>query len=490
MTGRTAPMIATVLLTVAPVLTAVPAAAVGPPPIEDRLLPPAGPAASRYPTEQFAACATAPVVVAGPQRDRPELRTAWVRTRGAGQLVAVIDTGVARHRLLPHLVPGGDYVADGDGTADCDGHGTIVAGIIGAAPDPAGGFSGIAPDAAVLAIRQSSIKFRASGHAGGGDGVGDVESLAAAVRAAADQGATVINISSVACLAVADALDDRALGAALAYAVDTRNVVVVAAAGNVGGQGTCPKQNPLPTAAGGPDWGRVEVVASPSWYDDYVLTVGSVDADGAPSDFTLAGPWVDVAAPAEAVISLNPTGEGLVDTMPGYTERQPISGTSYAAPVVSGVAALLRAVAPNPDRPAGHAPHREHGAASRIGLESVGGPRRGGCAGRDARYRRSGTGDTGAPPRAAAHRGHRGRAATVRPDRCRGVRGACGGVGGAEVTTGRRRCPARRWRGRHRVRVRAVAARAAATARRPVPAAVRGLRPPRRHRHRMPRQTR
>lgn len=346
MTCRTAPMIATVLLTAAPVLTAAPAAAVGPPPIEDRLLPPAGPAASRFPTEQFATCATAPVVAAGVRRDRPELRAAWARTRGAGQTVAVIDTGVARHRLLPHLVPGGDYVADGDGTADCDGHGTIVAGIIGAAPDPAGGFSGIAPDAAILAIRQSSTKFRASEHADGGDGVGDVESLAAAVRSAADQGATVINISSVACLAVGDALDDRALGAALAYAVDTRNVVVVAAAGNVGGQGTCPKQNPLPAAAGGPDWDRVEVVASPSWYDDLVLTVGSVDADGAPSDFTLAGPWVDVAAPAEAVISLNPAGEGLTDTMPGHVEPQPISGTSYAAPMVSGVAALLRAVAP------------------------------------------------------------------------------------------------------------------------------------------------
>lgn len=346
MIGRPAPMLAAVLLAVAPVATAAPAIAVGPPPIDSRLLPQPGPAASRYPTEQFETCATAPIAVAGPQQASPDLRSAWTRTRGAGQTVAVIDTGVARHRLLPHLVPGGDYVADGDGTEDCDGHGTIVAGIIGAAPDPAGGFSGIAPDAAVLAIRQSSLKFRAS-DAVGADGVGDVDSLAAAVRAAADQGATVINISSVACLAAADALDDRALGAALAYAVDTRNVAVIAAAGNVGGQGTCPTQNPLPDPAGDPDWDRVDVVASPSWYDDYVLTVGSVDADGAPSDFTLAGPWVDVAAPAEAVLSLNPAGEGLADTMPGSTEPQPISGTSFAAPVVSGVTALLRAVAPN-----------------------------------------------------------------------------------------------------------------------------------------------
>ncbi|MCF6385760.1 type VII secretion-associated serine protease mycosin [Mycobacterium sp. MBM] len=344
-TGRAAPVLAAVALFAAAVTTAAPAPAVGPPPVDVGLLPAPGPAAPGQRTQQFEPCVSAPITKIGPRLQRPDLRAAWTRTRGAGQTVAVIDTGVARHRLLPHLVAGGDFVADGDGTADCDGHGTIVAGIIGAAADPVSGFSGIAPDAAVLAIRQSSMKFRASG-AAGGDGIGDVDSLAAAVRTAADQGATVINISSVACLAVTDALDDRTLGAALAYAVDDRNAVVVAAAGNVGGQGTCPKQNPVPDGAGGPDWDRVDVVASPSWYDDYVLTVGSVDGEGAPSDFTLAGPWVDVAAPAEAVVSLSAVGEGLVDTMPGAAASQPISGTSYAAPMVSGVAALIRAAAP------------------------------------------------------------------------------------------------------------------------------------------------
>lgn len=344
MTGRVGPMLAAVLLFAAPVAAAAPAAAVGPPPVDGRLLPPPGPVAPRQPTEQVATCVNAPISDTGARRGAPDLHAAWVYTRGVGQTVAVIDTGVARHRLLPHLVAGGDFVAEGDGTDDCDGHGTVVAGIIGAAADPDTGFSGIAPDAAVLAIRQSSMKFRAAGGSGG-DGVGDVDSLAAAVRTAADQGATVINISSVACLAATDALDDRTLGAALAYAVDARNVVVVAAAGNVGGQGTCPKQNPLPDGAAGPDWDRVEVVASPSWYDDYVLTVGSVDADGAPSAFTLAGPWVDVAAPGESVVSLSATGAGLVEVMPGAA-AQPMSGTSYAAPMVAGVAALIRAAAP------------------------------------------------------------------------------------------------------------------------------------------------
>ena len=63
---------------------------------------------------------------------------------------------------------------------------------------------------------------------------GDVDTMARAVRTAADLGASVINISSVACIRIGSALDDRALGAALAYAVDTKNAVVVVAAGNSG----------------------------------------------------------------------------------------------------------------------------------------------------------------------------------------------------------------------------------------------------------------
>lgn len=335
-------LIVAAVLATAPLAAPPAAGAVTPPAVDNTFLPAPGPAAPPYPTELFEPCSTSQAAAARGPADRPDLRAAWAVTRGAGQTVAVIDTGVARHRLLPHLVPGGDFVSTGDGTDDCDGHGTIVAGLIGAAPEDATGFTGVAPEATILAIRQSSSRFR---EIGGGDGVGDVETLAAAVRLAADRGATVINISSVACLAAGEALDDRALGAALAYAVDVKNAVVVAAAGNVGGHGSCPKQNPSSGAR--PDWQQLAVIASPCWYDDYVLTVGSVRADGTASDFTAGGPWVDVAAPAEAIVSLSPSGEGLVDQAPDDAAPQPISGTSYAAPLVSGVVALLRSVAPH-----------------------------------------------------------------------------------------------------------------------------------------------
>ena len=63
--------------------------------------------------------------------------------------------------------------------------------------------------------------------------------------------------------------------------------------------------NAARTFAGNPDassdWADVAVVASPAWYDDYVLTVASVGPGGLASPFTLAGPWVDVAAPGAQV---------------------------------------------------------------------------------------------------------------------------------------------------------------------------------------------
>ena len=354
MTSRSARVAGAIVLTTISVWMSPVAAAVAPPVIDDSRLPEPRPPAPPKATEQRQQClaSTPSTPTGGPEAGQLkglDLEAVWRLSRGSGQTVAVIDTGVARHRLLPHLIGGGDYVFTGDGTDDCDGHGTIVAGIIGATETSSGRtrFSGVAQEATIIGIRQSSVKFAPAGQSA--PGFGDVDTLAMAVRTAADMGASVINVSSIACVAAAAGLDDRALGAALAYAVDVKNVVVVAAAGNVGGLGQCPDQNPPadPTRPGRPDWDSVNVIVSPAWYDDYVLTVGSVDQQGAPSQFTLAGPWVDVAAPGEGVVSLDADGEGLVASLPAFGSSMPIVGTSYAAPVVSGIAALVRARSPH-----------------------------------------------------------------------------------------------------------------------------------------------
>lgn len=285
-----------------------------------------------------------PARIPDPQRSL-DLDAVWPLSTGRGQLVAVIDTGVERHPLLPGLVGGGDYVGTGDGTSDCDAHGTLVAGIIAAHRSPTTGFAGIAPEATILTIRQSSNRYGRVGAAPDSDGrnargVGTLTTLASSIRRAADLGATVINISEVACVPPGSG-DSPALGAAIDYAARVRDVVIVAAAGNLD---ACPQSNPQPDPArpGVDPWTNVTTVATPAWYDDHVLTVGSVEPDGTPSTFTLPGPWVDVAAPGTGITSLDPRrapDAGLTDAVDG----RPVDGTSFATPFVSGTAALVRA---------------------------------------------------------------------------------------------------------------------------------------------------
>ncbi|WP_233532892.1 type VII secretion-associated serine protease mycosin [Antrihabitans sp. YC2-6] len=328
-----------------------PAHADRPPPIDDGRRPVSAPPAPPEKTELKPPCNESTPTDAGPtvpvaQRDL-DFQDAWQFTRGQGQLVAVIDTGVARHTRLPGLIAGGDYVGTSDGTEDCDIHGTIVAGIIGASAVADQGFSGVAPDAQIMSIRQSSDKYQVAGRSSQqkegetADGYGDINTLASAIVWAADRNASVVNISLVSCKA--GPIDDRGLGAALRYAVEEKNVVVVAAAGN---SDRCEAGNPDLVDPLQPDadpWDRVTTVVSPARYDSLVLTVGSVDPNGSPSKFTVPGPWVDVAAPGEAIVSLDPSSQGLANRRRTTQAETPFDGTSFAAPYVSGTVALVRA---------------------------------------------------------------------------------------------------------------------------------------------------
>ena len=167
---------------------------------------------------------------------------------------------------------------------------------------------------------------------------------------AANLGAKVINISVTACLPSSAPADQRALGAALWYAATVKDAVVVTAAGNDGEAGC--DNNPMydPLDPSDPrDWHEVKVISSPSWFSDYVLSVGGIDATGAAIDKSMSGPWVDVAAPGTHIMGLSPQGGGPVNAYPPSRpgeKNMPFWGTSFSAAYVSGVAALVRAKYP------------------------------------------------------------------------------------------------------------------------------------------------
>jgi subtilisin family serine protease len=253
-------------------------------------------------------------------------QSAWRQTTGGDVAVAVIDSGVdlGHPELAPNLwtnpgeIPGNGVDDDGNGyvddvhgydfisadgdPSDGNGHGTHVAGIIAARGGNGIGVAGVAWQARIMAVRVLDDAA-----------AGTTTTVAQGIRYAIANGARIINLSLAGAAHSAE-LEDAVTEAQRA------GVLVVAAAGNDGR----------------------DLAAAPSYPaslpEANVIGVGATTEAGALSNISDFGTGVDIAAPGEDILSTARGG--------AYEWR---TGTSMAAPEVTGALVLLASARPDLD---------------------------------------------------------------------------------------------------------------------------------------------
>lgn len=217
---------------------------------------------------------------------------AWEVTHGSPVQIAIVDTGISDHPdLQSKITVRKNFTTDSD--IDGSGHGTHVAGIAGAITNNSLGISGVGYESKLMSVKVLS-----------NTGFGYYSWIANGIVWAADNGADIINLS------LGGSYDSRTVSEAVAYA-GSRGVMIVAAAGN--------DSTSTPTF--------------PAYYES-VIAVAATDNFDRKASFSSYGNWVDVAAPGVSILS----------TYRDYYKE--VSGTSMAAPFVSGVAALIKSVHP------------------------------------------------------------------------------------------------------------------------------------------------
>lgn len=221
--------------------------------------------------------------------------TAWSQgLTGKGIKVAVVDTGISLGN--PDLVVSGGTSMISSSYDDDNGHGTHIAGIIGA-KNNAEGVVGVAPDVQLYAVK--AIDYTGSGY---------LSDVVSGIDWAITNHMDIINLS------LASTTDSDTLHQIVDQAYNS-GILVVAAAGNDGA-------------------GATDDVEYPAKYDS-VIAVGAVDSSNQIAPFSSTGPEVEVTAPGVSVYSTYLNG--------GYAT---MSGTSMATPFVVGDLALWKQANP------------------------------------------------------------------------------------------------------------------------------------------------
>jgi major intracellular serine protease len=224
----------------------------------------------------------------------------WDETKGKGITVAVLDTGCdTRHSDLQEQIIGGRNFTDDDGSnpdifLDYNGHGTHVAGTIAARHNDEG-VIGVAPEASLLVVKVLNR-----------NGSGQYDWIIQGIHYAIEQRVDIISMS------LGGPHDMPELHQAIQKAI-AHNILVVCAAGNEGD---------------GDD--STDEFAYPGCYNE-VISVGAINLERRSSDFTNSHNEIDLVAPGEKIISTYLNGK--------YAT---LSGTSMAAPHVSGALALIK----------------------------------------------------------------------------------------------------------------------------------------------------
>lgn len=226
---------------------------------------------------------------------------AWeVSTGTTSTTVAILDTGInASHEdLTGKIITGYDFVNNDTDASDDNGHGTMIAGVVGAISNNGKGIAGMNWNAKIM-----PIKVLDSG------GSGTISTLIEGINFAVNNNATVVNMSLVGDYS-------NALDSTIRNAYD-HGVLLVSAAGNGGINLDTTPMSPISNDGDG----------------NWILGIGSVDQSGNASSFSnYSATYIDVVAP----------GTNILSAYLGNTAYVYASGTSISAGLVSGIASLVK----------------------------------------------------------------------------------------------------------------------------------------------------